>query len=306
MQKKRPKLVVITGPTASGKSSLAVDLALKFRGEIVNADSMQVYRGMDVGTAKPPMEERKGIPHHMIDVVNPDEDFNASRYSILAKSVIEGIIQRGNACFVVGGTGLYIKTLLGGLLECPPVDFELREDLNREWDEQGPAFLHKRLVEMDPESGEKIHPNDRTRVIRALEIMGLTKRPLSSLVNDHGFRDRSYLSLKICLSQERDLLYERINRRSVSMIESGLLEETRALLKRGYSRELKAMKSLGYRHVIEFFEGAHSLEETIRRIQRDTRRYSKRQRTWFRADPEMIWVRPEQRNLIEERIKDFI
>jgi tRNA dimethylallyltransferase len=301
----RPKLVVITGPTASGKSSLAVDLALRFDGEIINADSMQVYRGMDVGTAKPSMEERRGIPHHMIDVVDPDDDFNASLYGELARPLIGEIWERKKACFLVGGTGLYIKTLLGGLLKCPPVDPGLRLELNNELEKKGSPFLHERLMKKDPEAGAQIHPNDRTRVVRALEIIGLTNRPLSSLITEHGFREKPFRSLKICLNLERDRLYARINERSLSMIDSGLLEETVRLLEEGCSRGSKAMRSLGYRHALEHLDGLFDLKETILRIQRDTRRYAKRQLTWFRADPEMKWVEPGQRELIEREIQEF-
>jgi tRNA dimethylallyltransferase len=301
-----PKLVVITGPTASGKSSLAVDLALKMNGEIVNADSMQVYRGMDVGTAKPSLEERRGITHHMIDVIRPDEDFNAAKYGTLARPLVREIVGRKKVCFVVGGTGLYIKTLLGGLLACPPVNKELRTGLQKESEEQGSTVLHERLARLDPESGSRIHPNDKIRIIRALEIMALTGQPFSSMAKEHAFRDRSFGSLRICLSLERELLYPRINKRTVSMVESGLLEETRGLLQEGFSRELKAMKALGYRHVIEHLDGLFDLDETIRRIQRDTRRYAKRQLTWFRADPGMLWVEPERKAFIERKIEEFL
>ncbi|MFH1124799.1 MAG: tRNA (adenosine(37)-N6)-dimethylallyltransferase MiaA, partial [Pseudomonadota bacterium] len=169
----RQKLIIITGPTASGKSSLAVDLALYFEGEIVNADSMQVYRGMDVGTAKPTMAERRGIPHHLIDVADPDEAFNAGVYRALSLPVIEEMKSRQKVCFVVGGTGLYIRTLLGGLLNCPPSDPSLREGLRRQMVESGPALLHKRLEGLDPESAQKIHPHDKVRIMRALEVIEL-------------------------------------------------------------------------------------------------------------------------------------
>ncbi len=306
MADQRPKLVVITGPTASGKSSLAVDLALELGGELINADSMQVYRGMDIGTAKPTLEERKGIRHHLIDVVDPDEEFNSSIYRSLAAPLIEEIHKKNRVCFLVGGTGLYIKTLLGGLLRCPPADPEIRQRLSREWEELGPASLHEKLDRLDPESGLSIHPNDRTRVLRALEIMTLTGKPFSSLVQEHDFREKSFQSLKICLDLERGRLYQRINERSISMIESGLIEETRTLLQRGYSPELRPMKALGYRHAVEFLKGDRGLDETIKGIQRDTRRYSKRQMTWFRADPEMIRADPGDRDFIKRKVKEFI
>ncbi len=301
-----PKLVVIAGPTGSGKSSLAVELALRLNGEIINADSMQVYRGMDVGTAKLSVQDRKGVPHHMIDVADPDEEFNASTYRTMAEPLIRDAVERKRLCFVVGGTGLYIKVLLGGLIKCPPVDPGLREDLNRECDEKGAPFLHERLKSLDPEAASKIHPNDRTRVVRALEIISLTDQSFSSLAMQHDFGDRPFRALKICPQLDRDLLYKRIDERSANMVRSGLLEETRQLLDRGFSRELPAMNSIGYRHAIRFLNNEATLEETIFELQRDTRRYAKRQLTWFRSDPEMVWISPEDIDFITYKIGEFI
>ncbi|MBW2609011.1 MAG: tRNA (adenosine(37)-N6)-dimethylallyltransferase MiaA [Deltaproteobacteria bacterium] len=306
MTDNRPKLVIITGPTASGKSSLAVDLALDFGGEIVNADSMQIYRGMDIGTAKPSISERRGVPHHLIDVVDPDEEFNASIYRSFAEPLLKEIAARRKVCFVVGGTGLYIKTLLGGLLECPPFDPKLREELSRGCEEQSSIQLHERLKILDPESAIKIHPHDKMRIIRALEIIKLTNRTLSSLIQKHAFKEMSFRALKICLYMERKQLYQRINARSLAMIEAGLVEETQSLLDNGYSPELNAMRSLGYRHVMRYIEGGWDLDEAIRQLQTDTRRYAKRQLTWFRGDPEMVWVKPEDRDLINKEIREFI
>ena len=200
------KLIVITGPTASGKSSLAVELAIRLGGEIINSDSMQVYRGMDVGTAKPTITERRGIPHHLLDVVNPDEDFDAGRYRSLAAPLLRDIATREKVCFVVGGSGLYIKSLLGGLLECPSADPGLREALRRTWEESGHTYLFERLKTLDPESAQKIHPHDKVRIIRALEIIHLTRQRLSSLVQRHGFNDKSFHALKICLQVNRQQL----------------------------------------------------------------------------------------------------
>lgn len=305
MTNDKPKVIVITGPTASGKSSLAVELALRVGGEIVNSDSMQVYRGMDVGTAKPTMAERRGVPHHLLDVVNPDEDFDAAKYRSLAIPLLQDMVSRGKAPFVVGGTGLYIKILLGGILECPPVDLGLREELGRTWKEKGAEFLYEKLKMVDPESALKIHPHDRVRIIRALEIIHLTQQRPSSLIQRHGFRDNAFEALKICIEMNRKELYERINHRSLKMIEGGLVEETERLLKQGYSPELKPMKSLGYRHVVKYLKGACALDETRVELQRDTRRYAKRQLTWFGADPEMVWVKPQDIDAITRKIKVF-
>lgn len=301
----KTKAVVITGPTASGKSSLAVDLALRFGGEIVNADSMQVYRGMDVGTAKPTIAERKGIPHHLLDVVDPDEDFDTAKYRSLAIPQLRDMACRQKPCFIVGGTGLYIKTLLGGLLKSPPGDPELRKELHRVWEEGDPISLHERLKTLDPQAARKIHPHDRVRVIRALEVIHLTSQPLSSLIQRHGFRDKPFRTLKICLQVDRQELYGRINARSLAMIDAGLVGETEGLLNRGYSPELKPMKSLGYRHMVKFLRGDCKLDEVIHELQRDTRRYAKRQLTWFGSDPEMVWMKPEDREAIVEKIEAF-
>ncbi len=305
MTNDKPKVIVITGPTASGKSSLAVELALHAGGEIVNADSMQVYRGMDLGTAKPTMAERRGVPHHLLDVVNPDEDFDAAKYRSLAIPQLQDMASRGKVPFVVGGTGLYIKTLLGGLLDCPPADLGFREELGRTWKERGAEFLYEKLKELDPESARKIHPHDRVRITRALEIIHLTRQRPSSLIQRHGFRDNAFEALKICIDLNRKELYERINQRSLKMIEGGLVEETQRLLKQGYSPELKPMKSLGYRHVVKYLKGACALDETTHELQRDTRRYAKRQLTWFGADPEMVWVKPQDMEGIIRKIEVF-
>lgn len=300
------KIIVFTGPTASGKSSLAVELARACNGEIVNADSMQVYIGMDVGTAKPSREERRDIPHHLLDVVHPDEVFNAALYRSLAVPVIEDILARGKTCFLVGGTGLYIKALLGGLLPCPPTDPAVREELQRQFEEWGPEALHQRLAALDGESAEKIHPRDRVRVIRALEIIRLTGLPLSSLAGEHRFRDRIFRPFKICLQMEREDLYHRINQRTLSMVEQGLVEETRGLIDKGYSPELKAMKSLGYRHAVRHLQGIWNLDRMIGELQKDTRRYAKRQLTWFRADPEMNWRFPDAQAEMVREIHAFL
>jgi len=297
---------VIAGPTASGKSSLAVELAGHFQGEIINADSVQVYRGMDVGSAKPSMRERKGIPHHLLDVADPDEDFNAAIYCSLAQPVLDGVEKKKNLCLVVGGTGLYIKALLGGLLECPPGDSALREELCRVDEESAPGFLYEKLKIMDPEAALKIHPNDSVRIIRAIEVMQLTNERLSLLMRKHDFKERAFHTLKIGLQVDREQLYDRINQRSLNMIEKGLVEETESLLQKGYSPDLKAMKSIGYRHVIQFLKGDCDMGEAIRQLQTDTRRYAKRQLTWFRADQEMIWINPEDKNNIIGMIRDFI
>ena len=302
----KQKIIIITGPTATGKTDLAVELALDIGGEIVNCDSMQVYKGMDIGTAKPSPEEKKGIPHHLLDVVNPDEEFNASIYRDYAVPIIRDIHNRGKICFVVGGTGLYIKSLLGGLFECPPADSEIREHLLMEYDVKGRDILYERLKNLDPVYAEAIHPNDKIRITRALEVIQLTGKPFSILASEHSFKDQAFIPLKICLHHERDVLYERINLRSIKMFESGLVEETRNLLKNGFSPDLKPLKSIGYRHAIDYLEKRISYDEAVEMLQRDTRRYAKRQITWFNADPEMQWFSPDNKDEIILKTKKFI
>ena len=306
MGAKKKKIIIITGPTATGKTDLAVNLALDLGGEVVNCDSMQVYKGMDIGTAKPLPEEKKGIPHHLLDIVNPDEEFNASIYRGYAVPVIRDIIEKGKTCFVVGGTGLYIKSLLGGLFECPSSDPEIRERLLMEYNKKGKDVLHKRLKELDPAYAETIHPNDRIRITRALEVIELTGRPFSMLASDHSFNNREFTPLKICLYHEREILYERINIRSIKMFESGLIEETERLLEKGYSHDLKPLKSIGYRHAVDYLENRMSYDESVEMLQRDTRRYAKRQITWFKADPEMLWFSPDNLDEIKLIAEKFI
>jgi tRNA dimethylallyltransferase len=261
---------------------------------------------MDVGTAKPSAKERQSVPHHLLDVVDPDQEFNAALYRSLAVPTIQEVLARGKVCFVVGGTGLYIKTLLGGLLQCPPADPVLREELRHQAEAQGLETLYRKLEEVDPESAKKIHARDRLRVLRALEIIELTKKPLSALVRGHGFQDSAFQALKICLQMDRKELYHRIDERSLLMVEKGLVEETENLLARGYSPELKPMKSLGYRHAVRHLQGLYDRGEMARQLQQDTRRYAKRQLTWFRADPTITWIDPQRKEHLVETITSFV
>lgn len=301
-----PKIVVIAGPTASGKTRLSVELAKVFNAEIISADSMQVYRWMDIGTAKPTEAERKGIPHHLIDVADPDELFNAARYRSLAQSVATQVMGRGKACLVVGGTGLYIKGFLQGLFECPPATRELRQSLHLEWESDEGAGLYRKLELLDPETTGKIHPHDRVRILRALEIIELTGRRPSELFREHRFGEKSFDALKFCLQVERKRLVQRIDERSVEMVDRGLVTETEELLRKGYSAELKPMEAIGYRQAVQYLNGECTLEQALVSLQKDTRRYAKRQLTWFRKDPEYVWVDPGDFDAFVERIQAFM
>ncbi len=300
------KCIIIAGPTAGGKTALSVELALALNGEIINADSMQVYRGMDIGTAKPTIEERKGISHHLLDVVEPNEEFNAAIYRSMALSLVLNVISRKKACLVTGGTGLYIKSLTQGLFQCPPADHAFRESLLKEYAVCGSMPLYQRLEQTDPESARRIHPNDRVRIIRALEIAHLTHGRPSRMLKAHHFSDRPLHTLKICLDVDRSELYRRINQRSLIMVEAGLAHETENLLAKGYSHNLKPMMSIGYRQMVGYLRGKISLEEAVGRIQRDTRRYAKRQLTWFRADPEYEWFAFDDFDQILDRVTTFL
>jgi len=302
---RRQRIVVIAGPTASGKTRLSVELALALGGEIVSADSMQVYRGMDIGTAKPTIDEKRGVPHHLLDVVDPDEEFDAAMYRARVLPLVAEIEERGNRCLVVGGTGLYLRSLLQGLFPCPSKDQTFRESLNRELEIHGSAALHERLEGLDPDSARRIQPNHRVRILRALEVMLLTNRKRSHLLKEHAFGEKPFKYLKMGLHVERKELYRRIDERSFKMLESGLVEETERLLKQGYSPELKPMQSIGYRHMVRYLGGEWSLAEAIGNLQRDTRRYAKRQLTWFRKDPEVTWIASEDFDSFLRKIEAF-
>ena len=302
----KPKIVVIAGPTASGKTSLAVELALSLRAQIINADSMQVYRYMDVGTAKPTLEERRGIPHHLIDVVDPDEDFNAARYRQMALPLAKGLFEKRIPCLVVGGTGLYIRSLLRGLVELPPINPVLRKRLHEECRVQGAPKLHRKLALLDPKRAESIHPNDSIRIIRALEIMEQTRCSSSDLLKKHQFKNQEFQALTLCLQMEKNQLYDRINKRTDKMMANGLIEETEHLVKKGYGPHLKPMTAIGYRHIVKYLQGEWPLERAKETLKRDTRRYSKRQMTWFKGEEGMIFADPLNPVFIERMIRDFL
>jgi tRNA dimethylallyltransferase len=287
-----PKIVVICGPTGVGKTGFAIALAQHLGAEIVGADSMQIYRWMDIGTAKPTPAEQAAVRHHMVDIIPPDWNFDAADYARQADEIVHRIARQSVLPLVVGGTGLYIKALLFGLFETQKPDEAVRERLRAQARQQGGAALHDRLQARDPQSAARIHPNDTFRVIRALEVLELTGRPLSQHLDDHGFARPRFDALKIGLSLPRDQLYARIERRVAQMLSEGLEDEVRGLLARGFSPELKSMQSLGYRHMIDHLAGRTDCEETMRLLRRDHRRYAKRQLTWFRADPQIHWLEP--------------
>ena len=286
-------LVVLCGATAVGKTGTAIELARRLRAEVVGADSVQIYRGLDIGSAKPTPEELAMVRHHLIDVADPDEDFDAARFMELADRAIEEIRARGKRVIVAGGTGLYIRALLHGLAPIPPVDEALRKKIAREWEEQGGAVLHERLTELDPEAAGKIHPNDRQRVTRALEVCQSSGRPLSEFWADHRFRKVRHPHVLIGLLREREELNERIALRCGLMWEQGFLDEVRGLMKQGYGSHTRSLGTLGYRHALMHLEGELDLEAARELMIRDTKAYAKRQLTWFRGLEGIHWHHPE-------------
>jgi tRNA dimethylallyltransferase len=305
----RPPVVVVTGPTSAGKTELAIELALRFDGEIVNADSMQVYRFMDIGTNKPDAEQRARVPHHVLDVVTPAERYSAGRYLQDARRAAREIAARGRQVFLTGGTGLYVRAFLEGLLEAGRADLELRAALEEEHREalaQGdPQRLHRRLAARDPEAARRIHPNDARRVVRALELCRRGAEA-SAARAQHGFRDRPFRSLYLVLDPGRVALDARIDAACARMLERGLLREARALRERGYGPELPALQAIGYRHLHAVVDGADTLAHALTAMQRDTRRFARRQRTWHRAVPEALWMNPEDRAQIAKTVEAFL
>jgi len=289
----KPNVIVICGPTGVGKTAAAINVAEVFGGQIISADSMQIYRYMDIGTAKPTPEEQARVPHYMIDIVDPDEDFDAAMFAETARKKIAELHEKQIPAIVAGGTGFYIKSLVHGLFQGVTADSEIRIRLKQEAAVNGGECLHERLRRYDPDTAAKIHPHDIFRIVRAIEVYEITGKPLSEYHGTHQFAEEPFHVLKIGLDMEREMLYERINRRVDAMIATGFEDEVRKLLDMGYSPELKSMQSIGYRHLAEFIQGKMPYEEALRTLKRDTRRYAKRQMTWFKADPQIIWMQPE-------------
>jgi tRNA dimethylallyltransferase len=267
-----------------------MELAGRLGTEIISADSRQVYRGMDVGTAKPSARDRARIRHHLIDVADPDERFDAGTFLSLSGRIIEGLHREEKIPVVVGGTGLYIRTLTRGLCNAPKADLRLRKNLLLIETEEGEGSLYRELIRVDPVSARKIHPKDLVRIIRALEVYRLTGLPISSWQEDHGKDHPEHRILLIGLTMEREALYRKIERRVDEMVSSGLEEEVRGLLALGYDERLPAMQGVGYKQWLGYFRGDYGKEEVVRLLKRDTRRYAKRQMTWFRQDSNIRWI----------------
>lgn len=303
-------VIVIVGPTASGKTRLSIELAKCLNGEIVSADSMQIYKYMDIGTAKPTLDEMQGIKHYLIDEVLPSEEFNVVKFKELANKYIEEIFAKDKQPIIVGGTGLYISSLINNInfseSEC---DWELREELKRQAEEHGPQFIHDKLKLVDEQAANNIHPNNVKRVIRALEVYHQTQKPISYHNEMSKVVPSKYNFILIGLTMDRQLLYERIDKRVDIMLENGLIDEVKGLVCQGFADSLISMQGIGYKEVLSYINNEKTLEETVEIIKRDSRRYAKRQITWFKRINEIKWFSIDNygnNNNIDEDVKGYI
>ena len=289
----KPKVVVIVGPTASGKTAVSIELAKKINGEIISADSMQIYKYMDIGTAKPTLDEMQGIKHYMVDVVMPDETFNVAKYKSMAESAIEEILKKGKVPIIVGGTGLYINTLVDGIeFADVPCDEEYRNELIEKGYREGAMSIYKELEKVDSESAKKIDPNNIRRVARALEIYKVTGKTKTQL-DIESRKEVKYDYRLFGMEWDRETLYNRIDLRVDKMIEAGLIDEVRNVTEK-FKISNTAVQGLGYKEVIEFLNGNISYEEMIEKLKLETRHYAKRQLTWFRRDKRIKWIKPDE------------
>ena len=286
----KSRLLCLLGPTAVGKTEIAIQLAQHFDAEIVSVDSRQIYRQMDIGTAKPTPEERQTAPHHLIDCVDVSQPFTVADYQSLADAAIADIQSRGKQVLLVGGAGLYFRAIVDGLFEGPGADPSLRERLETEAAQRGVDTLHERLRTCDPISAERIHPNNLVRVIRALEVYELTGVPMSEHQQQWQQENQRYPFTALCLTMPRALLYQRIEQRVDVMLANGLIAEVESLLAAGYARDSAALRSFGYRELIDYLDGKCTYLEAVEQLKQNTRRFAKRQLTWFRKDTRIEWV----------------
>ncbi len=303
---KRP-LIILTGPTAVGKTAASIGLAKAVGGEIISADSMQVYRHMDIGSAKITADEMQGIPHYLVDVLEPEEAFNVVRFQEMAKAAMQKIYAGGHIPIVVGGTGFYIQALLYDIdFTENDSDFSYREELEQTAGDKGAEYLHSLLKQADPEAAEQIHPHNIKRVIRALEFNRKTGQKISAHNEQERRKQSPYDFAYFVLTDDRKALYERIDRRVDKMMEQGLLEEVRALKDRGIARDSVSMQGLGYKELLAYLDGEIPLDEAIRIIKRDTRHFAKRQLTWFRRERDVIWIDRQKTGQEEKKIVDYM
>lgn len=301
----KPKVIVIVGPTASGKTAISIELAKKINGEIVSADSMQIYREMNIGTAKPTEIEKENIKHYMIDIIEPSENFNVAKYKEKAQEAIEEILKKGKTPIVIGGTGLYINTLINGIeFKEIETDKNYREKLEKEVEEKGIDEVYKKLQEIDPEAAQTIDKNNVRRVIRALEIYKMTGKTKTQL-DKESIKEVQYDYRIFGMLWEREELYDRINKRIDIMLEKGLIEEVKEVTRK-YKMSNTALQGIGYKEVIEYLENKIDKESMIENLKMETRRYAKRQITWFKRDERIIWLSPKNKEECINRMIDLI
>ena len=303
---KKP-LIILTGPTAVGKTKLSIELAKAVNGEIISADSMQVYKHMDIGSAKIKKEEMCGVSHHLIDELEPDEEFHVVRFQEMAKQAMEEIYAKGKVPILAGGTGFYIQAVV------KDIDFSketkkspVREELEKLAEEKGCEYLHERLQQVDPKSAEKIHANNVKRVIRALEYFELTGKPISLHNEEEAAKESPYNVAYFVLNDVRERLYERIDARVDAMLQEGLVEEVSGLAKKGYTKDMVSMQGLGYKEILSYLDGSYILDEAVYILKRDTRHFAKRQLTWFKREKDVIWVNKQDFHYEENEILNYI
>ena len=299
------KVLAIIGPTATGKTTVGIDLAQKLNGEIVSCDSRQIYKLMDIGTAKPTKEEQAQAVHHLIDIVSPDERFSAGLYEKKATEVINNIFIRQKLPIIVGGSGLYLRALVSGLFQGPPADDKLRESLQNEKERIGLENLYQKLKKVDPKTCQKISPTDEIRIIRGLEVHELSGKPISEWQEKGQYTDKNLNFIKFGLNVERKALYQRINLRVDKMMQAGFLEEVKNLISRNYSFQLPALRTFGYLDMEAYLQGQIGLDEALEKFKQGTRNYAKRQLTWFRSDKKTEWVDIEHENPVETILTKF-
>ena len=297
-------LIILTGPTAVGKTDLSIQLAKAVDAEIVSADSMQIYKYMDIGSAKVTEEEMQGVKHYLVDEIEPDMPFSVSEYKRMAEEYIDEISSRGKNVIVTGGTGLYLNSLIYDMdFGKSDANQELREELNKELEENGPAYMYEKLVSLDKDAAERIHPNNIKRVIRAIEV-AMSGEKMNDFSKDLRY-NKKYRPIIIVLNRDRQALYDRINLRVDIMLKNGLIEEVKGLLEKGYTKDMISMQGIGYKEIIKYFDGEYTLEEAIEIIKRDSRRYAKRQLTWFRRYEDAKWFEIDKFDSAEE-LKDAV
>lgn len=297
-------LIILTGPTAVGKTDLSIQLAKAVDAEIVSADSMQIYKYMDIGSAKVTEEEMQGVKHCLVDEIEPDMPFSVSEYKRMAEEYIDEISSRGKNVIVTGGTGLYLNSLIYDMdFGKSDANQELREELNKELEENGPAYMYEKLVSLDKEAAERIHPNNTKRVIRAIEV-AMSGEKMNDFSKDLRY-NKKYRPIIIVLNRDRQALYDRINLRVDIMLKNGLIEEVKGLLEKGYTKDMISMQGIGYKEIIKYFDGEYTLDEAIEIIKRDSRRYAKRQLTWFRRYEDAKWFEIDKFDSAEE-LKDAV